>query len=153
MLIRELSGKVNLTVAADKTIWVGTTDGLYFCREGAWSYVDVFASTPVHSVTIAPDGLIWAVAGENVVVTQGAEWMIYEGGGNFTEPVERIAVARDGKVYFVMATRFVIFNGNEAKLVTRAEGLPGGSVTGLAFGEDNAAWFASEYGLAVYHPS
>jgi hypothetical protein len=93
------------------------------------------------------------VAGENVVVNQGADWMMYDGGGNFTEPVERIAASRDGKIYFVMATRFLIFDGSTAKVVTRTDGLPGGTVSGIAFGEDNDAWFASEYGLAVYHPS
>jgi ligand-binding sensor domain-containing protein len=143
----------SIAVAPDKSIWVGSTDGLYLCREGVWSYVEVFASTPVHSVTITADGQVWAVAGENVVVNQGADWMMYDGGGNFTEPVERIAVSRDGKIYFVMATRFLIFDGSAAKVVTRTDGLPGGTVSGIAFGEDNDAWFASEYGLAVYHPS
>jgi ligand-binding sensor domain-containing protein len=142
----------SLAVTADGTIWAGSAEGLYEFREGTWSYVDVFTMMRVHSITPDANGRIWAVAGENVVMYDGNAWMMYEGEGNFTEPIERIAESRDGKLYFIMASRFVIFDGAATKVVGRAEGFPGGRVTGVAFGEDNAVWFGTEYGLEVYHP-
>jgi ligand-binding sensor domain-containing protein len=143
----------SLAVSENGTVWAGSPEGMYQYQDNIWTYVEALASMPVHSITPIPGGQIWAVAGENAVVFDGDAWMMYEGGGNFTEPIEKIAVNRDGTIYFLMASKFVIFDGKDSKVISRAEGFPGGKISGLAFGEDNSIWFGSDYGLAVYHPS
>jgi ligand-binding sensor domain-containing protein len=143
----------SMTIAADGTVWVGSLQGLYQYREGVWTSVDIFASTPVRALTLTAGGTIWAVAGEKAVMNEGGDWMMYEGDGNFTEPIERIAVSRDEKIYFVMKNQFVIFDGREAKLVGRGDGFPTCGINGVAFGSDNFVWFGTDFGMAVYHPA
>lgn len=99
-------------VAIDKggVFYVATVDGLYRFAPALWSQdTDVFVSSPVHSVNQSPDGKIWIITADGLVVYDKAEMRKFE----FEEDVEQFSQP-DGTPYFLTPSTIALNINNQA---------------------------------------
>ncbi len=108
-------------MAADKSggIWVGGQAGLYYFKDGKFSLPDALKKVSkawVRSIAISPDGSLWIATRSNGIICYTADKKLElyrEKEGLPDNSINKIAVAPDGRLYFIAGVKILGFIENK----------------------------------------
>lgn len=147
-----------MAVGADNVLWVAVGPETLVRYNGAdWEAIEVPAESQASdgvlawasSLTVAPDGTLWAAGGEEVASFDGTSWTRYSAGDGLPGGgIWSIAVTPDGTVWAGAVSDEVLGTagglsrreGNGWSTLTEQDGLFSNDIRSLAVADDGTLW-------------
>jgi ligand-binding sensor domain-containing protein len=126
--------------------WEGTQGSDYIGRLDGSDWIKTLDRS-LGSLVVAPDGLVWGVAGEQGLAHfDGQSWTFLQPPADLGS-VRALAVAPDGALWAGGNDRIAHLDGDTWTVYPSAEG-----VQAIAFAPDGSLWLATSNGAAHFQP-
>lgn len=170
------NNNMNLTaIGPENDVWAVSTwvevewveadeDSVYFLKRALSMYDgekwEVFSAadeslpgSPVHDMTVGPDGVVWISAVNCLFRFDGEKWTTFttEGGPGYgVSPM--VFIDRDGVLWAGTSSEGIYrYDGNTWKIFTTDDGLASNYVNTIAFAPDGTVWAATDDGISRFN--